>query len=256
MLKLRYYMALALVIFIAVVLINLPASTLLPALPSQEGLPETLKLGEPEGTVWQGRINLDYQDVLVTVNWDLKPWQIFMGRLAVDVVLLELNGSGTQSSPGRVQGSCFASVLTSLGCKDVKGFLPDTLINRLARKQLTLEQDITVQDLVVAFQDQRFTRAEGDINWPGGRVTYQAPGRGSQQVVLPALKAIVEEQEGRLQVSLMPQGTGDVLLDARVDGEGMAYLAVRKRLLDVLGQSWGKPVSPDFVVFEVQQALF
>lgn len=253
MLKFRHYLFIAVAVFMAVVLANLPASVLFATF-EPKLLPKALQLGKAHGSVWQGRIGLNYLDMAFSADWDLTPSQALRGRLAADIGLVELRDSKTNAA--WVKAKCFGSIFSSTGCEDVEGFLPASLVNRLANKQFSIERDITLQALAVTYQSQHFTWASGEINWPGGQVTYQDPARGSQQVVLPALTIKVAEQEGRLQASLMPQGTEDVLVDVRVDGQGMADLAVRKRMLDLLGQSWGKPVSPDFVVFEIQQPLF
>lgn len=254
--RVRHYIALGIIIFIAVVVANLPAKLLFDAVESSLTGNTVIKFSEAEGSVWKGRLGLEYAGINLTVDWDILQMQILLGRLAADVSVTDLDSS----SDSRVTGKVFSSLLSSAGFYAVNGGVSAVLLNRLAKNQFSMEQNIALDALTITYQNQQFTAAAGEITWPGGRIGYEDPNRGQQQVVLPALKVTLEADDGHLLASLMPQGAGemnrDVLADANIDGEGIATVAVRKRLLDLVGQRWGNVVNPDDVVLEIQQPVF
>lgn len=252
----RHYIALGIIIFIAVVVANLPAKLLFEAVESKLPANTPLKLGEVEGTVWKGQLGLDYAGVNLSANWDILLLQILRGRLAADITVFDQGHEPGGSNASRVEGTVFGSLLSSAGFYAVNGVVSATLVNRLAQNQFSMEQNIALEALGITYQNQQFKVAEGKLTWPGGRVGYEDPNRGQQQLVLPALKGTLAAEDGHLLASLIPQGTEDVLVDANIDGEGIATLAVRKRLLDLVGQRWGTAVNPDDVVLEIQQPVF
>lgn len=99
---LRPYLALALLVFLGVILSTLPATLLLRVLPSR------LALEQVSGTLWQGsaaQLRLD-GTVLGRLDWQLSPWRLLTLVVAADLQLTRpdghLEGHLTRASDGTI----------------------------------------------------------------------------------------------------------------------------------------------------------
>ena len=218
--------------------------------------PSQLKIGEAKGSVWQGHIDLEVSGMPFTAGWDILQSQWFKGSFALAFTVTNQGPSNKFKNPDWIKGNIFGSIFGKVGCFDVNGLVSAKLINQFADGQFSLENNIVLNSLDVNFKNNNFEAVKGALNWPGGLIGYYDPSRGQQQVVLPALKGVIVSQDGKLKGDLTLDGSSDVLVSAEIDGKGEAYVAIRKRMLDVLGQGWNKTVDPDDVILEVQQALF
>lgn len=252
MLTLRHYIFIGILVFVSVLLANVPAKLVYDAIDSQlslNSIPE-LKGGEVQGTVWKGRMAFEYSGQPAEVFWDVMQVQFLRGRLVLQVSVI------TGNAKDELEGKLFISLFGAYGFSELNGLLRDQLVNRLAKNQFSIEENITLDSVGITFQDRNFASAQGKIKWPGGQIRYFDPSRGPQNVALPALTATISEKEGTLTAALFPEGKDDLLVSINVDGDGEAEILVRKRLLDLIGQRWGAAVSPDKVVFQVQQNVF
>ena len=252
MLTLRHYIFIAILVFVSVLLANVPAKIVYDAIDSQlslNSIPEFESRGL-KGTVWKGQMAFEYSGQPTEFFWDVLQVQFLKGRVALQVRAI------TDDIENELKGILFVSLTGAYGLSDFDGLITAQLINQLARKQFTLEQNITLDAVGVTYQNSKFTFAQGDIKWPGGQIRYFDPSRGQQQVALPALIARISEEEGKLTSNLSPEGTDDLLVSINLGGDGEADILVRKRLLDLIGQHWGGAVSPDEVVFQIQQKVF
>jgi len=258
MLKIRHYVIIGSVVFITILVANMPARVLFDPLKSNLLLnaPSQLKIGEAKGSVWQGQINLEVSGKFFTAYWDILQSQWFKGRFALAFSVTNQGPSNNFKNTDWIKGNVFGSIFGKVGCFDVNGLVSADLINQFADGQFSLENNVVLNSLDLNFKNNNFEAVKGTVNWPGGLIGFYDPSRGQQQVVLPALKGSISSQKGKLMGNLTLDGSTDVLVSAEIDGKGEAYVAIRKRMLDVLGQSWNKTVDPDDVILEVQQALF
>ena len=269
MLKMRHYIIIGSVVFIAILVANMPARLLFDPLKSKLLInpPSQLQIGEAKGSIWQGHIDLGVSGVPFRADWDILQSHLFKGSFAVAFSLTSLSPNNI-NAPDWIKGNVFGSILGRVGCFDVNGLVSAGLINQFAKGQFSLENNIALNSLNISFKNQAFGEAGGELHWPGGLVDYYDPSRGQRQVTLPALKAALNSQEGTLMSQLTIDGVSDgfsdgssdgpsnILVSAEIDGQGEAYVAIRKRMLDVLGQNWSKMANPDDVILEIQQALF
>ena len=236
----------------------MPASVLFEPLKSNLLLnsPAQFKIGDAKGSIWQGHIDLEVSGMPFRADWDILQSQLLKGAFAVAFSISNQDPSNNFKKPDWIKGNVFGSVFGSVGCFDVNGLVSADLINRLANGQFSLENNVVLNSLDVNFKKNNFKTAKGELSWPGGLIAFYDPARGQQQVVLPALKGNISSRESNLTGRLALDGTSDILVSAEIDGKGEVYIAIRKRMLDVLGQRWNKAVDPDDVILEIQQALF
>jgi len=215
-----------------------------------------LKISEPKGSIWKGAIDLEVSGMSFRADWDILQSQLFKGELAVAISVTSQSPPGNLKTPNWIKGTIFGSIFGKFGCYNVNAMVSAELINHLANGQFSLENKVVMNALEVNFKDNSFKTARGKLNWPGGLIAYYDPSRGQQQVDLPALTGEISTEQGKLTGRLGLDDSSGILVSAEVDGKGEAIVAIRKRMLDVLGQGWSKAVDPDDVILEIQQALF
>lgn len=91
------------VAYIVFMLASLPAATVL----GMVTLPPGVKLGEVNGTVWQGQSTaVQYKnDVFTNVKWDLSPLSLLTGSIAADVSFGKARDTGSISGKGFVSSN-------------------------------------------------------------------------------------------------------------------------------------------------------
>ncbi len=124
--KITSKIALALLVFIIFIIVQLPIGQAYALLSGQLG---NVQLYEYEGTVWQGKakaLDVDNQR-FQNIEWQLKPWSVVLGRLNIDWSFDngDAYGSGT-AGLGLLGGVIkLSSVTANLPSSMVQPYLPD-----------------------------------------------------------------------------------------------------------------------------------
>lgn len=244
MLTLKKGLALGGLAYVVFLLAMVPAS--LPIHYAEAKLPRGVQLTQIDGSIWQGGVVITYQNEDYRLLWELNPWELLLLQLSAT---FDLQNEHIALS-GKIMGSP-----SGAGVSAVSGFIGEQPIETLARDfSVSIENPLRVVDMGLSFDGALFDNVSGVFRWQGGSVQYKA-GRKPKSVQVPALKAQLGLDEEQLLLSVLTQEDESVLASINLSPEGMAAVAVRKRMLDVVGQRWGQEVDPDFVVFEVQEQL-
>jgi general secretion pathway protein N len=248
----KWYILLGLLAFILIVVATTPIHFLWKyAEPPARSLP--VRIENPAGTVWQGRVNLGIpQAGIVATEWQLSPWSLMTG--AAD---LELKASGDNV---RFEGQAHASGLFSglpdqLQLTDVSGYVDSAaLMPLLMQARATLEGDFELSRLNanIDIANRKVSDATGQLVYSGGQLRARVE-RQSVDTELPMLVANLMMEGDKLVVPVAT-AEGDPLGQLFMQPDGWGGMTVLRRAVDIAGQSWpDKQAEPDTVIFEVSQ---
>lgn len=243
----RWFIAVGILAYIIFLLALFPVSLIqkwiLPA-----GMP--VQVVAATGTLWHADLKLNHPELgSIDASWQIKPARLLVGKIAAEVQVKhpEFNlATRVSASPAGI-----------VNLRDVKLFISPVVVNRfIAGQGASMSGDIDLNNAQFSFDlPQRKTlSAEGRIIWQGGRVTYRV-GAQSKTAQLPILLGNLHQEAGQLQLSLNTT-EGNELATAQVKPDGWAGLAIKRRFIDVVGESWPSTAPADATVFEASHKIF
>lgn len=202
-----------------------------------------------QGTIWDGETQLTIQGQALALDWAFSPSGIFQGEVPLE---LDLQGAAIELDARLGVNWKGEAQLTADGWLDLVWLQP-----MLSRHRLDIPGRVSLSGLHLdANQEARWlTEAEGALDWPGGAVSFPA-GRELIQADVSALSGDLDFLDGNLVLDIVEAQGQLPLLSINMGADGVSRLAVRRRLIDVVGMPWSKASEPDDVVFRVQQRLF
>ncbi len=182
--------------------------------------PNNPYIDQVSGTLWAGQAVGHWNSVAGTLNWRVRPQDLFWLRLGADVELL----SG-------------GSRLTAQVAKGRKQVLVQHLTGRIAAETLRAalpwqwpDAPVQVQDVTLEWQTPTgWQEASGQLNWGGGALGYPFEGR-LERAVLPPLKGNVSLDRDKLHLALVDTANAR-MGDLYVDREQMLDVQLTQRLL-------------------------
>lgn len=203
------------------------------------------------GTLWKGEVVVKHPMTgQVTGIWSLYPMALFKGQVKAD---LDMDSSLAQFT----SQVSFNPLTNQVIFNETKGFISANLVNKaLVQSKTQVNGDFELSNthlqynLITGESDD----ASGQLVWMGGNVVYPK-GRKHAQAQLPMLvaKITTENKELLANVSTVE---GQQVATASIKKDGWANLAVRKAMIDLVGEKWPNNVSSDTVVFEVSERVF
>lgn len=233
----------------AAILTYLPAAWVWAQARPYVALPPMVTVEAVGGTVWSGTglltvraagigshtLRLGWDASLPDLGgWPLR-WRIETRQswLEGDMVLKDTDAAGLTVENGLVSLDEFSNITRQNG--------------------LILPGSITISGLELQVERKQVVMADGYGRWAGGTVRWEA---GSQvgQADLPPLVAKLQEQGGGVVVDIVTEAGEGQLVDLAITPEGLATMAVRRRLPELAGMQVGSGAADD-TVFRLQTRL-
>lgn len=214
-----------------------------------KGLPvEVLSVS---GTIWNGDITIKHRQAgQINGKWTLPVSSVLIGQLAPS---LELKG---QSLEAEMDASI--NLLTGdVSVENGKGYLQSSLVNQFIRaNRANIQGDFELSNLALKLnlKDKTASHVNGRLVWSGGQVKYPK-GRKQSTATMPMLVADLKLVDKEVQ-ALVNTTEGQTVASANIKPDGWAGVAVKKRLIDLVGEPWPNKASADTTVFEVSEKIF
>lgn len=245
--KLLLLVLLGVLVYAVTLVILVPAGWVWQQASAQVRLPPQVKIQQVSGQLWDGAAGVVVAGYPVRVDWALG-WPSFSGMTLP--VKVRLDSTQSSLTGDLVLGWPLSAELDASGHVGVAEF------RDLIRKSggAMIEGDVTIDRLLLAWEDNRVTRADGLARWPGGRVTWPMGGQtGSAD--FPPMQASLDTVQNGVELRISEQGNAGPAAQANLLWNGMMEIRVYKRMVDLAGQPWSDSASPDDVVFRVRQPL-
>jgi general secretion pathway protein N len=207
-----------------------------------------LKVEGLEGTIWDGRVLLQYQGISSILDWRMSFAEIYRLNLPVDIAV--------DSQAGRLSALLNAGV-SGLDLHVSKANVDlSVLTPALRRQRVTLDGELLVKDLRVVLSEEKVQHGSGLMSWTGGNIAYPAQ-RAIHERSLPAFKVTVETRDdGIIHAGVRDSGGVFDVLEASLSPEGEAFAQVKRRLLDLADEHWPKNSSEKDTVFKVKKMIY
>ena len=145
----------------------------------------------------------------------------------------------------------------SIELEKTSGLVSAGFINKIiAQSKSKISGDLELNNTNVEynFATGESNAASGQLVWLGGQVKYPK-GRTMASANLPMLVAKLGSENKELKVDVATTD-GVEVANASLKKDGWANVAVRKAMVDLVGEKWPNKVSADAVVFEVSERIF
>lgn len=207
-----------------------------------------IQIESASGTVWQGQARIKIPGVgKVTGQWDIQQSKLLTGVLSADVNISgdELKFTGQiQASPDQVE------------VIDSEAFMSSRYLVPLLRQgglSLTGDFELNKLNAIFSLKDKQILAADGRLLFNGGDVSFPIDGK-KINATLPILVGVLNKPSDNLELAIT-NTDGQKIGSGYVQQDGWGGIAIRRRLLDILGQKWPADVDEETVIFEVSQKL-
>lgn len=247
MIKLRSYLLVAVLVYLITLLAFLPAS--IAVKPLEQSLGDRFRVTASTGTFWAGRAVFNLDSNKGELIWDIDIARLLMLQLAANV----------QFKAKPITTSFYLQYgLGGIVIKNLKGVFYARALSTLLEQNgvsASFDEDVYLQDIGLERANNRFSAAQGKLEWAGGVV------RGKQlpdkQISLPAMDAQISSVDNGLSIKVHEKETARVLAEVDLSHEGQAHLKLRERLADYVSiPAQLKVGNPDNVMFEIKQQVF
>lgn len=238
------------VVFIVSVLVHLPAAVAWELLQKSVDLRSVpVQPSQLSGTLLDGS---GLFAIASTGDRFLLNWQIdFSALLKGDSYLSAgVRAKGIELDARGAAGFDVAD-LTLNGQVDLAVFEPILSKNRLSLGGLV---DVNAARARYDLHNDVLLSVDGRLQWPGGQVSYPV-GQDLKTALIPPLRGDLLELNQQPTLNVVLDGSGEPLLSAALQNDGVLALEVRKRLLDVAGAPFSDNAAADDIVFRLKQPL-
>jgi len=245
----RWYVLWTLLLFTFFLVVYFPAQF---ALKLAEGAVSSLpvRISSVSGTLWQGTGLVSFQKHQIDIDWSLNGWSLL--TMQPEINLHAKTGKTTEVS-GIVSVSDSMATL-----KDLTGALDVSLLNPYLKAQRVSGQGVVkFYDLSLEFnhQENQIVSTNGRLLWQGAQATYPGP-KGIETVTLPDIAGRLSDTDKGAELDVMSGQDGSKLASVFVMNQGWAGIKVRKRSVDLVGQTWVGNQKPDDVIFQLREKLW
>lgn len=245
----RWYVFLTVMLFVIFLVVYFPAQFALKVVDDVlQRAP--VKIQSVSGTIWTGQGTLSYQQLNADVSWSVNGMSLLTLSPQVNV---NVNvGRETELSAAMTVST------SSLEFSGLTGKVQVPLLNPYLKTQRVSGQGIVkLYDLSLAFDHQTKTieSASGRLLWQEAQATYPGP-KGIENITLPDIAGRLSNDDKGAVLSVLSGDDGAALASVFVMNQGWAGLKVRKRSVDLVGQTWVGNQQPDDVIFQVREKLW
>lgn len=206
-----------------------------------------LQVKAVEGTIWQGRAQVLFRFVEGVAEWNLSVSELTQLRLPL-ALKLDTNAGNMESEVAL----SLAGVSVDIPKMDIE---IASLNKFLELHRLRASGELLVRNLKLRIEDKMVQTASGKINWTGGDVRYPAGREMHERNIPPVYGTLSSASVGNLSLGLRDQEASFDFLSASIDESGVAFVEVRRRLLDIADEPWSASSEETDVVFKVKKPL-
>lgn len=203
------------------------------------------------GTLWDGEVTVRHRQAgQFNAVWTLPAVNVLAGQLSPS---LEIKGQAVEAE----MDASFNLLSGNLTIENGKGYVQSGLVNQFIRaSRANIQGDFELSNLnvTVNLQDKTASDVNGRLVWTGGQVKYPK-GRKQKTTTMPMLVADLSLVNNEVQASVNTT-EGQSVASANIKPDGWAGVAVKKRLIDLVGEPWPNKASADTTVFEVSEKIF
>jgi Type II secretion system (T2SS), protein N len=239
-----WYIVIAVVTFVALLVFLAPASLVKKALESIPGI----TFSDVRGTLWSGSGQLAANGhSLGQLTYRFKPIELVLLRAAYDAHL--------QSESVDLSATVSATLNAALA--DLHGRLDAAALRELLQRyDMVIGGAFETQGLnVVQRWNAALPNVKGELRWSGAPVSYRL-GNVTHRTVLPPLSGFIDSRAGKPEMTAYEADHDTPLMFARVAEDGWVTIGITKRFTQLLGQPWTGSDADHAVVLEVQEQLF
>lgn len=231
--------------------VQLPAKTLWGWVKPAVKLPVNIE--NVQGLWWKGSAHwyLHSAGLAGGVKWNLNFTSLLGGKLGAQLQL--------QSTHFKAETLVKISPSKQLYLDDATFNVNAQLINgQLQSMGASLSGDLELRstNAVIALEPFSINKLEGEAVWLGGEAQYPA-GNQRRKAEIPILvgKLGCDSKSGNVQ---MPVTTtdGESVADVYLKKDGWGGVAIKRRLVDIIGEQWPSRAAPDDSIFTAEEKLF
>jgi hypothetical protein len=237
-----------LVAWLVFMVANMPAAFVVSRIPGLEPSLATagLKLAAVEGTIWQGRAQVQYQNLDGIVVWHLDAWGLPRMQLPLEMHL------------ETTAGDADLSVLLSRTEQNVRIPRADIDLAKLSplfsKQRVKLDGRLMVLDLELMLIDQVVDYVAGQLSWSGGTIGYPV-GRNVRERKLPEFKGLLSMKEDVAHFGLREVGGSFDVIEATLNKDGEAMARVKGHLFSLVEENLPGDYQPQDDVFKVKKKI-
>jgi len=248
--KTALYLSLFLLSLMLFLLASLPADVIWHkgVAPQLIGKNIPVKVLSLNGTIWDGKALVRYQNIESIIDWDVS----LLGLLSLQLpVKLNINS--------RV-GAVSLKADVGLGSTYVELASADINLSHLTplfkRQRVKLSGQFVAKGIQFEVADNQFKSASGLFSWSGGDIAYPA-GRKLHERSLPMFKGRLETKtNGDIFIGVRDVDASFDLIEGLLNLEGTAMLTVKRRLLDLSDEAWPQNSNETDTVFKVKKNIY
>lgn len=246
----RWYLVLGTFVFLLTLIIRAPLHFFWRLIePQFSGLP--LQISQVQGTLWQGSLRFSSPRLadLGTVQgrWELAFLPLFTGTAQLDVSL--------EGDQVRMAGP--VSIRSSrVDLAGLDGYLDlQALHSMLAAQRSSITGTVEVNQLHAQWDlsNAQLVAASGKLTYSGGNIRLLVDNKPIS-ASLPMLLGEITPAADKVLLELTTLESQSVL-SGYMQRDGWAGAALRRRFIDLLGQTWPVQAEADSVIFEVSHKL-
>ncbi len=210
------WLMLAIVAFFIFVVLQVPAAWLIAKFYKNGQF-----LHNVSGNVWQGSADWQKGNLRGSLNWQLRPLELLLLRLAADV--------DVHSGNTKLSGTASYSMNKTIYMRDMQGqFAPETL-KKVADWQWP-SNPIQFKDMQFKYKKtQGFNHADGNLLWSGGELLYTFAQR-QERMNVPVLSAKLTDESGQLVIDVR-DNREQRMMNIKLDPDLMIDVQLTQRML-------------------------
>lgn len=244
----RWYGLLGLLSLLVFLVLTVPLHFVWPYLKPELGrLPVSIQY--VAGTIWNGQLQAKERQLgEIQLDWTVSPWSIFALAPAA-----ELSLSNDQLN---LEGEVKVSLDQVVELNNFQGYLDIELMkSALKRDRVEVAGELELSGLNAVWnqQEKSLGGLTGQLIFSGGPASFPM-GRKITSVDVPLLVGQMHMEGDQAVLDIMDEAQLE-LGQAFLKPDGWGGVAIRRRFIDAVGQTWPQKANEDTIIFEVSRKI-
>ncbi len=240
----RALMVLAAVVFLAAVIVAIPARVFAMLLEDYD-----VHLLDARGTVWKGSAQLVVPGTnLGTLTWAIVPQRLLRAKLTYNI---SVNSPSLQVHGTLAKGFAKTSLVANAE-------LQSSIVNSiLLHYEMKISGSIQVEDVNVLVNGKNeISSLAGTVRWDGGKSRYRT-GDETREIDLPPMVGEFSTTEGDVILTAVGGHDNTELLNARLEASsGWIHIGLTRQMFDLVQMPWESQGPAGAEVFKVSRQVF